>query len=260
LATPCPKAKRWPGLNDMNVEGWTVRNLEEVDSTNLFAASLGAWDAVRAARQTRGRGRFQRSWISDEGGLWLSAVLPVTSPSAEERALPLVVGLSVADTLRELGVAQLRLRWPNDILVGDRKLAGLLIEQFAPGLAVAGIGVNVRNQPEARDSTLKNQTIRLTDVLSRPPSLDQLTALILQGLTRAVGELKNGRLPLLLTRVNELWAGPRRVELDLDGDLRRGTFMGIENDGRLILLDDSGHRASFQPHQVRHLQETPNLL
>jgi len=244
----------------MNVEGWTVRNLEEVDSTNLFAASLGAWDAVRAARQTRGRGRFQRSWISDEGGLWLSAVLPVTSPSAEERALPLVVGLSVADTLRELGVAQLRLRWPNDILVGDRKLAGLLIEQFAPGLAVAGIGVNVRNQPEARDSTLKNQTIRLTDVLSRPPSLDQLTALILQGLTRAVGELKNGRLPLLLTRVNELWAGPRRVELDLDGDLRRGTFMGIENDGRLILLDDSGHRASFQPHQVRHLQETPNLL
>ena len=244
----------------MNVEGWTVRNLEEVDSTNLFAASLGAWDAVRATRQTRGRGRFQRSWISDEGGLWLSAVLPVTSPSAEERALPLVVGLSVADTLRELGVAQLRLRWPNDILVGDRKLAGLLIEQFAPGLAVAGIGVNVRNQPEARDSTLKNQTIRLTDVLSRPPSLDQLTALILQGLTRAVGELKNGRLPLLLTRVNELWAGPRRVELDLDGDLRRGTFMGIENDGRLILLDDSGHRASFQPHQVRHLQETPNLL
>ena len=66
-----------------------------------------------------------------------------------------------------------------------------------------------------------------------------------QGLTRAVGELKNGRLPLLLTRVNELWAGPRRVELDLDGDLRRGTFMGIENDGRLILLDDSGHRALF---------------
>ena len=106
---------------------------------------------------------------SDEGGRGFPQFCQ-SPPLGEERALPLVVGLSVADTLRELGVAQLRLRWPNDILVGDRKLAGLLIEQFAPGLAVAGIGVNVRNQPEARDSTLKNQNIPLTDVLSARPA------------------------------------------------------------------------------------------
>jgi biotin-(acetyl-CoA carboxylase) ligase len=57
------------------------------------------------------------------------------------------------------------MRWPNDVLVNDRKLAGLLIDHFAPGLAVIGIGINVRNQPEALDPGLKNQTARLVDLL-----------------------------------------------------------------------------------------------
>jgi BirA family biotin operon repressor/biotin-[acetyl-CoA-carboxylase] ligase len=225
------------------------------DSTNLSAANLPAWHAVRADRQRAGRGRYQRSWISDQGGLWLSAVVPIDKASADWQALPLAVGLAVANTLSFLGVHDFRLRWPNDVLVHNRKLAGLLVEQFLPGLAVAGIGINVTNQPEIQDPALKDQTTRVADLLSQPPSLSQLTEMLLDHLMVVVEKFEADGFASLVPAINELWGGPRRVELDLDGRLVRGLFTGIGNLGELNLTDDSGLRATYLAHQVRHLKE-----
>ena len=238
------------------VEGWRLREFAEVDSTNLVAARLSAWDAVRADAQTAGRGRFQREWISDAGGLWLSAVVPVHSKTAGAGVLPLVVGLAVCDALSAAGVTELRMRWPNDVLVGNRKLAGLLIERFNPDMAVAGIGVNVSNEPEARDERLKHQTARLADLVFPPPSLLDLTALILRQLRLVVDELNAGNVSVLLPRINQLWGWPRPVELDLDGEFRAGTFNGVDDGGRLILSGPAGGTHFFEPWQVRHLRET----
>lgn len=240
------------------VEGWWLREFAEVDSTNLVAAGLSAWDAVRADAQSAGRGRFQREWISDAGGLWLSAVVPVKSDSPGASALPLVVGLAVCDALRAAGVAELRLRWPNDVLVGDRKLAGLLIDRFKPELAVAGIGLNVSNEPEARHDHLKNQTARLADLVSPAPSLRDLTASILRQLRLEVDGLNAGNVSGLLSRLNQLWGRPRPVELDLDGEFRTGTFNGVDDGGRLILSGPAGGADFFEPWQVRHLREITN--
>ena len=237
------------------IAGWTLREYDQVASTNLSAAKLAAWDAVRADTQTAGRGRFRREWISDAGGLWLSAVVPVKSNSPGERALPLAVGLAVCDALRALGVAPLRMRWPNDVLVGNRKLAGLLIDRFTPELAVAGIGVNVRNEPEAQADSLKNQTTRLLDQVVHPPTLRDLTALILRGLRQVVEEIESGNFSGLLPRINQLWNHPRHVELDLDGEIRSGIFTGVDEGGRLILSEASGVANFFEPWQVRHLKE-----
>lgn len=237
-----------------SVDGWTLREYDVVSSTNLLAAKLSAWNAVCARTQTAGRGRFQRNWVSDEGGLWLSAVLPIgTEP--HWRTLPLAVGLAVCDALRAMGVQQLRMRWPNDVLVNDRKLAGLLIDQFAPELAVAGIGINVSNQPETRDAALHKQTARLAGLLPVTPALSEVAAAVLRSLHCIVEELRNGGLGSLHSRINLLWGPPRRVELDLDGDIRRGVFTGVDQGGRLILSDDSGRLFSYHSHQVRHLKE-----
>ena len=149
------------------VECWRIRELSITNSTNLVAAKFSAWDAVRADQQTAGRGRFQRGWVSDQGGLWLSAVVPTGPNAADWRALPLAVGLAVCDSLQSIGLKRFRVRWPNDVLVDDRKLAGLLVEQYVPGLAVAGIGINVFNFPEGKDSSLKNQVTRLADHIDR---------------------------------------------------------------------------------------------
>ncbi len=233
--------------------GWTLHEYARVSSTNLLASGLPAWEAVRADTQSAGRGRFQRSWVSDEGGLWLSAVVPAKPPNASP--LPLVAGLAVCDALSSAGVQGLRLRWPNDVMVQDLKLAGVLLDQFSPGVAVVGIGVNVSNQPEACDAGLKNRTTRLADLLPVPPSLQALTTLLLGRLLSAVNELRAEGLVALLPRLNHLWGPARQVELDLDGEVRRGLFSGIDEEGRLILLQEHGNRTVYAAHQVRHLQE-----
>lgn len=258
LRDTVPRSEEGSGVT--RVDNWWLWEHEIVGSTNLVAAELGPWNAVRADRQTAGRGRFQRNWISDAGGLWLSAVMPVEQGSAEARAFPLAVGLAVCEVLRNLGVKELRMRWPNDILVGERKLAGLLIDQFKPGMAVAGIGINVRNEPEARDASLKNQTTRLADLLANPPELPELTALILRGVREMAETPMAGELQKILPRVNELWGRARRVELELDGELREGLFTGVDESGRLLLRDESGAIAAFNPWQVRHLAEKADKL
>jgi BirA family transcriptional regulator, biotin operon repressor / biotin---[acetyl-CoA-carboxylase] ligase len=234
---------------------WSLYEFPVVTSTNLVARNLPAWSAVRADTQTAGRGRFQRAWVSDQGGLWLSAVVPAGADKTSQRALPLLAGLSVSRVLSELGVSKVRLRWPNDVLVGDRKLAGLLIDQFIPGRAVIGLGVNVRNRPEVWDPGLANRTTRLVDLAPTTPTLTDLTGQVLRHLRQTLIDLDREGGPALLARVNLLWGPPRAVELDLDGTIRRGQFRGVDPEGRLRLEDKSGSMIFYEAHQVRHLAE-----
>ena len=237
------------------LEDWRLREYKVVTSTNLIAAAMPSWTAVRADVQTNGRGRFQRTWVSDLGGLWLSAVVPLNEDPLMRRALPLATGLAIHNVLRGLGVMGLRLRWPNDVLVKDRKLAGLLIDQFVPGFAVICIGVNLSNEPEKLDPALANATARLADLLPMPPTLAELTALILRHLRQVLSDLDRNGAAALFERVNKLWASPRRVELDLDRLVRSGLFMGLDETGRLVLSDDHGALSFYDAHQVRHLTE-----
>jgi BirA family biotin operon repressor/biotin-[acetyl-CoA-carboxylase] ligase len=231
-----------------------VHEYDLCTSTNLVAAGLAAWSAVRAVEQTAGRGRFQRSWISDRGGLWLSAVLPTKPNSPEWRFLPLAVGLTVCEVMASLGVKP-RLRWPNDVLVNRQKLAGILIDQFSPHLAVAGLGINVTNDPESRDLALRGATTSLACLLGTPPTLEDLTRQILDHLHAVCTTLQSHGPQALLTRVNGLWREPRPVKLDLDGREVRGLFTGVDADGRLSLRSQEDTLQFFEPQQVRLLRE-----
>jgi BirA family biotin operon repressor/biotin-[acetyl-CoA-carboxylase] ligase len=168
-----------------------------------------------------------------------------------------LAGLAVCDVLHALGVRHLRLRWPNDVLVRDRKLAGVLIDQFKPSLAVIGIGLNIDNQPADYDATLQNQIERLADLLPAPTPIEDLTTLLLRQIRSLVQRLSAGESKPLLARVNVLWSAGRRVELDLDGQVRGGRFAGVDDAGRLILLDEVGATAAYNPEEVRHLTERP---
>jgi BirA family biotin operon repressor/biotin-[acetyl-CoA-carboxylase] ligase len=238
-----------------HVAGWELLELGVVDSTNFAAAKLGAWHAVRADMQTAGRGRFQRSWVSDAGGLWLSAVVPTGVDRDRWQALPLVAGLAVIQSFKAFGLASARLRWPNDIMVNERKLAGLLVDTFKPQLAVIGVGVNVTNQPAAHDPALKDTCTRLADLLSPPPPLSALTEAILASLRAALDVMAKSGFSALQPHINELWGGPRQVTIDLDGVHRAGRFTGIDEHGRLLLRDNTQGPTAFEPHQVRLLRE-----
>ena len=169
--------------------------------------------------------------------------------------LPLVAGVAVCDALRAHGATQLRLRWPNDVLAGDRKLAGLLIDQFQPGLAVVGVGINVRNQPEARDDRLHGQVARLADLVAVPPTLRELAMRVLVSLQSVWLEVGNFGPATLLPRVNALWHLPRTVQLDLDGTLVTGAFAGVDAHGRLQLRRTGGETNFYEPQDVRRLRD-----
>lgn len=229
---------------DTAFTGWILDVLPETESTNPVAARLPAWHAVRADTQTAGRGRTGRRWVSDAGGLWLSAVLPCPGPREQWAVLPLAAGLALLRALSSLGVSDLRLRWPNDLLVGRRKLAGLLVERHTADTAVVGIGLNVFNHPENAEPGLRGDTVRLA-------------ALVLRSLADAHALLLAGRFSLVADELNLSWTPPRLVSLTLAGQTEplTGLFLGIDARGRLLLQENAGQTRTLDATQVALLRE-----
>ncbi len=126
---------------------WTsVTVLASTGSTNadLLAGAGPEGQVLVAEEQTAGRGRMGRSWVSVPGASLTFSVLlrPVSVPPAARGWLPLLAGLAVVSAVRELAGVPATLKWPNDVLVGGRKLAGVLAEQSADAVVI-GIGLNV---------------------------------------------------------------------------------------------------------------------
>jgi BirA family biotin operon repressor/biotin-[acetyl-CoA-carboxylase] ligase len=135
-------------------EGWRVEVLSETESTNAVVAERAlsgepAGLVVVAERQTAGRGRLDRAWVSPaRSGLTFSVLLRPDTPPAEWGWLPLLSGLAVVRALRSRAELDAVLKWPNDVLVSGRKVCGLLTEVAAPGSVVVGIGLNVTTRPD----------------------------------------------------------------------------------------------------------------
>jgi biotin-(acetyl-CoA carboxylase) ligase len=135
--------------------GWKLFECDTAASTNDLARSLPAWSAVRADTQTGGRGRFGRTFVSDRGGLWISAVLPAGGGLAKWAGFSLMVGVHLVRMLEDLRIPSARLRWPNDLMSGRKKLGGLLIEQSAKDVLIVGFGLNISNEPWTSDPALE---------------------------------------------------------------------------------------------------------
>ena len=164
---------------------WRIHHKPVTASTNLDARAGRPGDVFTADEQTAGRGRLDHSWHSAPGeNLMLSAVLDVSELAPDAVAtLPLVVGLAVLRALVPLITSPLAIKWPNDVLVHKRKIAGILCERVGD-LVIAGVGVNV-NQTEFpteiadRATSLARETVcshTVTDVRDRV--LRELDALV----------------------------------------------------------------------------------
>jgi BirA family biotin operon repressor/biotin-[acetyl-CoA-carboxylase] ligase len=167
------------------------------------------------------------------------------------------VGWALCDTFRELGVDGLRLRWPNDLLVGSRKLAGLLVERHSAHTAVVGLGLNVFNNPEHAAPELRDSTVRLADLVDLGyRDLDDVASFALQAIAYGHQTLLSGEFPKIAADLNRSWSEPRRVSLTLAGRAETvvGDFMGIDSVGRLRLrINDV--QSTYDPTQVALLRE-----
>jgi BirA family biotin operon repressor/biotin-[acetyl-CoA-carboxylase] ligase len=245
-----------PALRTREWRGWTLHEADILGSTNDHARQLPPWHAVRALRQTAARGRHGRQWNSGEGGLWTSVVLPLDPPDRGWSAFPLAAGLAVASTLRGLGLDKARLRWPNDVLVGPKKICGILMEKFAPDRVVVGLGLNVNNDPAAADPGLAAIATSLSAELPVVPPVEDIYRGLLVALRVLHGRVAEEGFAALAEDINRHWGGTREVELRLADAVIRGPFLGIDTRGDL-LVEIEGHPVS---HSAPHVQLMRELL
>ena len=222
----------------------------ECDSTNtqLSAAPLpqdGRVPVLAVDRQTAGRGRRGRVWQSWPGASLTFSSLWQFAPGAPVPAgLSLVVGLALAQVLEQLGVAGVQLKWPNDVLIHGRKLAGVLVElssgQRRGIAAVVGIGINLHLPPEA-DIPHEGGVIDLAACLDVPPGPNELLALILtrlHGLFGVYGAAGFGGLRAAWEERNAFAGLPVRI-IDETRE-QRGNCAGVDEDGALLLDTPEG--------------------
>lgn len=156
---------------------WTYHEWAEASSTNDLARSLPPRHIAVCRVQKSGRGRFNRKWVGEEGGLWSSFTVPLdTAAGVHWGHLPLVAGLALLNMLRSMGIANARLRWPNDVLIGKSKLAGILVERPSAHMAVIGIGINIFNDVASIAGEIKDPPARLADLVQDCPSLHDVMA------------------------------------------------------------------------------------
>lgn len=237
---------------------WVVQQHEVVDSTQTLARALPVWYAVLAEEQRGGRGQRERSFVSDRGGLYLSAVLPYAGDPLRARGFALAVGWTVREALVECGVDDLRLRWPNDLMIGTRKVGGILVEQGTRETLLVGIGLNVTNQPWRAASELRAIACSLEECATRAlPKQTALVAALLTAVRRAHEIFSVEGFSGMVPRLNSSWGVAREVELELAGgtEVVRGRFAGVTPSGDVEIFGVDGDRKRVPEHHIARLRE-----
>ena len=224
-------ARRW-GIPQCGVFRTLGSSLDAIHELGAQGAPAGT--VVLAEEQTAGRGRDGRTWRSPVGGIWLGMLL--RPPFPEAGLLSLRTGLVLADVIDELlGNPRVQLKWPNDVLLDNRKLAGILSEARwqgdAPQWLGLGIGINVANEIPA---DLTAQAVALHEVLSGVRRIDVLDRLVpaLRPLTTHHAPLTDFECAAFARRD---WLRGRQIRTPL-----AGRAAGIRPDGALLVDTGAG--------------------
>lgn len=236
---------------------WNVKKLKECESTFTEARNLPVWTVVSSECQHKGRGRFNRTWFGDVGGLWANFNLPIDPQSNRPWGLmPLVAGVALIDTLADYHIKGLRLRWPNDLLVNRNKLAGILVERPARDKVSVGIGINMFNNLVKLQGVTTDVPVRLVDLIPNScPSVEELRDHLAEKLAKVYTDfIENGPEPIL-ARLEQAWGASLPVVAITDTERICGFFSGIESDGSPILRRVDGSYITVPAISINRMKE-----
>lgn len=230
--------------------GYSVCDSTMERARALIREDAGEGTLVCAVRQTQGRGRLGRRWESPEGGAYFSLILKPARPPREIPQLSLVAGLSVAEAIRAVTGLAPSIRWPNDLLLMQRKVGGLLVEA-KDGAVILGVGVNVTTDPARLPETATSLTV--AGAACDPVHLTAVVCRQLDGWydTWSAGGFEPIRDALRpwLSHMGEL------VRMTVGGSQRvEGQAMDVDEAGRLLLRLDSGVVRPFEAGEVTLLR------
>ncbi|MFN2590713.1 MAG: biotin--[acetyl-CoA-carboxylase] ligase [Actinomycetota bacterium] len=229
-----------------------ARFVRETDSTNSDLLRLAmngapAWTVLVAGHQTAGRGRLGRTWISEPGSsLLLSVLLRPALPPADAPLLSLGAALAVATACADVADAPVRCKWPNDLVVRERKVGGILPEAAVAGgrleHVVIGIGTNVLQRAEDFPPELRDTATSLAQE-GRAPTLADLLEAVLRSLRGELGGAGEVRPDLLARYRDRCVTLGRRVRATLSGDVHvEGMAVGVGRGGELLVETAQGPR------------------
>ena len=239
--------------------------LSATDSTNAYLRRLSNREAVpdftvvQAAHQTAGRGQPGTHWVAEEGKNMTFSLLKrfESFPARNHFLLNMLVSQSVFRLLESLGIPELYLKWPNDILSGSQKVCGILLENQLRGpdlsTSIIGIGLNV-NQTDFKElpdaTSLKNITGKSYD-------LNEVLLTFISLIQKAFKEMSHTTYDTLLGQYEQnLYLKDQPAPFGRpDGDRFIGTIRGVDADGRLQVALENGKLRSFGFKEVRYLRE-----
>jgi BirA family transcriptional regulator, biotin operon repressor / biotin---[acetyl-CoA-carboxylase] ligase len=253
----------WPSPLALDVDlvrrclpGREIAWFETIESTmpeavRLAQAGCPSGSVVVADEQTAGQGRHGHSWHSEPYcGLYVSVVLRVLLPPDSLPVVTLALGLATAEAIARTTDLRPDLRWPNDVMLADKKTAGILA-QLADFVVIAGIGINVNHQAFPPAIAAEATSLRIAS--GRPQSREELLLTLLPAIdsfTRMLVE--GGRAPLLdMFSRHSSYVRGKRVRVEQPGGILEGTTAGLDPSGFLILRADDGAESLILAGGVR---------
>lgn len=221
------------------------------EAARLIEAVIASDALVGADEQTAGQGRHGRSWHSEPGaGLYVSFILKLAVDLPDLPVVTLALGLAVQEAILKVTDEAPDLRWPNDVLIGGRKVAGILVHLHGTSL-IAGIGININHREFAPELRATATSLALSS--GRSYSRDEL----LQQLARSVRFFTDlleheGKEPILqLFSQASSYVSGRKVAVDHETGVLRGITDGLDSAGFLWLREENGRRTLIRAGGVR---------
>ncbi|MBS0643272.1 MAG: biotin--[acetyl-CoA-carboxylase] ligase [Proteobacteria bacterium] len=223
-------------------ETFNVRHYDSIGSTNDEARRLAREGAphgivVHSDEQTAGRGRLLRAWFSPPGNLYLSIILRIDVPLQRMAELGFVAALAVAETVEALLPKRLRpvLKWPNDVLLDDAKISGILLEMEGDA-AILGIGLNVLEAPPG--ARYKTTTLVANGGIA---SVDTARDILLERFSRLLDTWRReGFVAIRVAWLARSYPLGGTIRVNASGATREGRFNGLDETGALLLETPSG--------------------
>jgi len=223
-----------------------IRIFESIGSTNIEAFQLATTGSkegtiVLADRQSAGKGRMGRTWSSPAGkNIYMSMILRPAIPPYLAPRLTIVTAVALSDTLKETGVPEHRIKWPNDILAGDKKLSGILTEMKGDTdsieFIITGIGININSALEDYPPDLHSTVTSLNIILNRTTDRNDFIALLLLNFEKYYNRFLQGEFSSILsTWKDRAEIINREIRVQQFNETFSGRVIDLNEDGNLIV-------------------------
>ena len=230
--------------------GREIHHFAEVTSTNDVAKELATKGAeegtvVISETQTLGRGRLGREWASPEGGIWFSTILRPEVAPKDASKLTFVAAVAVARAIREAFNLDAEVKWPNDVLISEKKVCGILTETSTKGdvvnFVVVGVGINANVSLDSFPESLRNSLTSLKEELEEEIEREEFLRALLEELEQYYTMFMRKKFDLILEEWRNLagFLGQYVEVLSFDEKIR-GRAVNVDRNGALMIKLENG--------------------